>query len=382
MAEFINLDHDNSLLNITEDSKLLKKKKEIVELPEDDIPQFKYVPKKESELLFDIEIPQVEYIPKQDSEEEEFLLQSSCGIEQYYGDASKEDYFRRENLFSELVNEYQRSKARYNLGIGEEYSLIWGNVGGLINNQGDLVDYIHNTFGDFTNDYIVSINKLLLDWGLEINYNLNQKVDKYSPHLEGIPTTTLPSIDDDSARIASTEWVNSKLRANEDYNIKFISLNKTHMFYGDPPQNIILTWEFYNLPDELMINETPININSTSYTFSNINNNLTIRFSYKRNDKWYNKILNFEKVYAYYYGLESEVSSMSKTKDSSIIVNSLPNKFVYLYLPNDGKARLFVDNILGGFKTVSATIINGISYYLYRTVNSGLGELYIKYDKQ
>jgi hypothetical protein len=63
-----------------------------------------------------------------------------------------------------------------------------------------------------------------------------------------------------------------------------------------------------------------------------------------------------------------------------MIVNSLPNKFVYLYLPNDGNARLFVDNILGGFEAIASTLINGINYYVYSTVNSGLGELHIKYD--
>ena len=73
---------------------------------------------------------------------------------------------------------------------------------------------------------------------------------------------------------------------------------------------------------------------------------------------------------------------MTKSKDSLMIVNSLEDKFVYLYIPNDGNARLFVDNILGGFITVGNTVINGVLYYLYRTVNSGLGELYIKYDKQ
>jgi hypothetical protein len=45
-------------------------------------------------------------------------------------------------------------------------------------------------------------------------------------------------------------------------------------------------------------------------------------------------------------------------------------------------ARLFVDNILGGFRNIGGTVINGINYYLYRTVNSGLGQLHITYDKQ
>ena len=50
-------------------------------------------------------------------------------LEQYYPDASKEDYFKRENLFSELVNEFQRA---LDIGIGDAYSL-GGNISGLIN---------------------------------------------------------------------------------------------------------------------------------------------------------------------------------------------------------------------------------------------------------
>ena len=363
--KFINLNEEDSLINITENSNLLKPKKTT------------------TEPLEEIEIPQVEYIPKKDKEkEDDYLLQSSCGIEQYYGDSSKEDYFKRENLFSELVNDFQRSKARYNLGIGEEYSLIWGNINGLIDNQSDLINYIHNTFADSSNDYTDTINSLLTEWAIEINLRIDQKVDKYSPHLEGIPTTTLPPTDDDSARIASTEWVNSKLLANEDFNLREISLNRTYMFYGDDPLDVVLTWDFYNIPEELVINGTSVNVDLTSYTFPNVSDNFIIRFSYKAKDKWYNKILNFEKFHAYYYGIENEISSMTRTKNSLMIVNSLPNKFVYLYLPNDGNARIFADNILGGFETVGTTVINGISYYIYRTVNSGLGELHITYDKQ
>lgn len=365
MLEFTPLDQEDSLVNITENSNLLKLNKVTVEIPEDsDIPQIEHIPKKEKE------------------NEEDFLLNSSCGIEQYYGDASKEDYFKRENLFSELVNDFQRSKARYNLGIGEEYSLLWGNINGLIDNQEDLINYIHNSFASNINEYTDVINALLAQWGIEMNLRIDQKIDKYSPHLEGIPTTTLPDIDDNSSRIASTEWVNSKLSLNENYNLKLLSLNKTHMFYGDSPQDIVLTWDFYNTPEEIRINGVLVNNTLKSYTFPNIDDDLNIHFSYYFNGEWYNKIINFEKVYAYYYGTENEISSMSRTKNSSMIVNSLPNKFVYLYLPNDGNARLFVDNILGGFEAIASTLINGINYYVYSTVNSGLGELHITYDKQ
>ncbi len=362
--EFIDLNGDDSLINVTENSTLLTK------------------PKVTTQLLSEEEIPQVEYIPKTEVEKDTMDLQSSCGIEQYYPDASKEDYFKRENLFSELVNDFQRAKARYNLGIGDAYSLNWGNISGLIDRQQDLVALINNTFATHANQYTESINNLLVQWGIEINHNLSQKLNKYSPQLEGVPTTTLPDLEDNSSRIASTEWVNSRIALSGDYNLSWIRLDKAYMFYGDSPQTLTLTWEFFNAPEEIRINGTAISNTAVSYSFFNVNADLSINFSYRLGEKWYSRIINFEKVYAYYYGVDNEVASMTKTKNSLIIVNSLPNKFVYLYLPNDGNARLSVDNILGGFKVLGTTLIDNINYYIYQTVNSGLGQLYIKYDKQ
>lgn len=359
--EFVNLNNEDSLINITEESVVLKPKEKIIA---------------------DIEVPQLEYVPKVPKDTEELLLQESCGIEKFYGDTSPEDYFRRENLFSELVNDYQRAKARYNLGIGEEYSLVWGNITGSIENQQDLYAFVTNKFIEYVNMYSDIVNNLLVQWALEITYLLSQKLDKYSPHLEGIPTTTLPEIDDDSARVASTEWVNAKISMNEDNTLKWLKLNKTYMYMDDLPQTIILTWDFYNTPQELFINGLSIHTSLREFTFRNVADSFIIHFSYKVNDKWYNKFLTFQKVHAYYFGITDNINLMAKTKDSSMIVNSPQDKFVYLYIPNDNKARLSVDNIIGGFRVIGGTVINGINYYLYRTVNSGLGELYIKYDKQ
>lgn len=359
--EFVNLNNEDSLINITEESVILKPKEKVIA---------------------DVEVPQLEYVPKVPKDAEELLLQESCGIEKFYGDASIEDYFKRENLFSELVSDYQRAKARYNLGIGEEYSLVWGNITGSIENQQDLYAYVTNKFIEYVNIYSEITNNLLVQWAVEINFLLSQKLDKYSPHLEGIPTTTLPDIDDYSARVASTEWVSNKIALNEDNTLRWLKLNKTYMYMDDLPQTIELTWDFYHSPQQIFVNGVELDPAMREFTFRNVSSSFSIHFSYKVNDKWYNKFLTFQKVHAYYFGITDNINLMAKTKDSSMIVNSPQDKFVYLYIPNDNKARLSVDNIIGGFRVIGGTIINGINYYLYRTVNSGLGELYIKYDKQ
>jgi hypothetical protein len=118
--DFVYLGDNDSLASIDSESKVIKPKK----YSDEEIPQFDVNlggTTKKQELQF--EIPQLEHKPKVLSDDEVQWLES-CGIEKYYGDASPDDYFRRENLFSELVDDYQRAKARYNLGIGEEYSLV------------------------------------------------------------------------------------------------------------------------------------------------------------------------------------------------------------------------------------------------------------------
>ena len=241
--DFVYLNNDDSLANINLESKVVKPK----QYSDEEIPQ---IDVNLEELQTNI--PRLEYKPKVLSEDEVKWLES-CGLEKYYGDASLDDYFRRENLFSELVNDYQRAKARYNLGIGDEYSLVWGNIDGSIENQTDLYEYITNRFTEYANKYAEEVNALLVEWGLEIDFILSRKIDKDSPYLEGTPTTTLPGIEDDSDRIASTKWVNAKLSLLTDYNLKWLKVNKDYMFVDDPPQNIILNWEFYNIPEEIVI---------------------------------------------------------------------------------------------------------------------------------
>jgi hypothetical protein len=101
--EFVNLNQEDSLINVDSDSYVLN--------PREPIPG-------------NSDTPQLNYEPIISTNSEEFNLLESCGIEKFYGDPSKEGYFKLENLFSELVSDYQRAKARYNLGIAEEGALV------------------------------------------------------------------------------------------------------------------------------------------------------------------------------------------------------------------------------------------------------------------
>lgn len=330
----------------------------------------------------EIDVPQIEYKSKSDNILEEEHLDSVCSIVKTYGNESVEGFFLKENLFSELISDYQRAVARFNLGIGEEYSLVWGNITGNIKNQEDLYEFLINSLNSYVDDYTGDVNDLLARFTAEVNRMLSQKVNRHSPHLEGIPTTSLPGIDDDSARIASTEWVNQKLSMDESNVLKFIKLSSDHMFYGEPPKTIVLSWEFYQPVEEIKVNGEIIDPTDKSIVIPNLDGDYLIHFYYKIGGIEYNKFLTFNKVHAYYYNFTGEGIPTTGTKDFPVLVDSGQDKFVYLYIPNDGEARLFVDNILGGFVLINNMIINGVLYYLYRTVNYGLGELHITYDKQ
>lgn len=53
-------------------------------------------------------------------------------------------FFKIDNLFAELLTEYQKTIARRNLGIADDNSLFWGNIKGLLENQTDLKSFINN----------------------------------------------------------------------------------------------------------------------------------------------------------------------------------------------------------------------------------------------
>lgn len=51
-------------------------------------------------------------------------------------------YFAIDNLFSELLTDYQKLLARRNLGIGDENLLKWGSIKGNLVNQTDLLTFV------------------------------------------------------------------------------------------------------------------------------------------------------------------------------------------------------------------------------------------------
>ena len=152
----------------------------------------------------EVTIPIIGFALKEDAEDFEEVAAGVCGIEQYYGDSDEKGYFLTENLFSELVSNYQRAKARFNLGIGEEYALKWGNITGEINSQIDLTKYLTQEIVRYSEEHNLEINETLALFVLEVNSLLDGMVGIDSPNFTGKPTAPTPEIGDNSDRLATT----------------------------------------------------------------------------------------------------------------------------------------------------------------------------------
>lgn len=294
-----------------------------------------------------------------------------CDPEKYYGDADPNGSFKKINLFSELVDEYQRAVARRNLGIGDEYSLLWGNIYGNISNQTDLINYIATQIAQSQLTTDGKLEQLLND----LTAQLSSKADITSPNLLGTPTTTLPPINDNSSRIASTEWVNLKIE-NSSF-LSYLTIDKDFMFYGDAPVSVTCSWDYSSPIESQKINGLNIPLGDRSYTFTNVNSYKLIQLSYVVNGVTYTKSISFQMFYPIYYGTSQIFSNNEKTKDSNFVIDCPEGEYAYILLPLNNSARIAVDNIVGGFENIGTTVINGVTFYIYKSVNFGLGKLYI-----
>lgn len=309
--------------------------------------------------------------------EEPILVHGDCDVSKFYGDPIN-DAFKKSNLFSELVDDYQRSIARNNLGVADKYSLVWGAITGNIIQQVDLNNFITSEVADAANDLISEINLALARWAVEINTNLELKAPLDSPTFTGTPTTTLPSIDDDSNRIASTEWVNAKLGGwSRTSNLTSFTLSKDFMYVDESNVSTICNWTFDGEVESQSINGITLSPEIRQYIFTNINESFIISLSYIINGETYVKNLTFEKVIPNFYGKVLDYTQAIKSRYSFATLTCNEDEYAYVYVPNGVNARISVDNLVGGFTFLGTILISNVTYYIYKTYHSGLGKLYI-----
>jgi hypothetical protein len=151
------------------------------------------------EIPYDIEVSP---LITEDTPRTTTVLAGNCDVSKFYGE--HDGTFKIQNLFSELVDDYQRFVARQNLGIGEEASLLWGNIRGNLASQADLYLFILNTIQSQESGLIEELNLKLSQWGYDINRLFDDKADLNSPTFSGVPKVPTPNINSSSEQVATT----------------------------------------------------------------------------------------------------------------------------------------------------------------------------------
>ena len=322
-----------------------------------------------------ITIDKIDSVKIEEEGVDHICIKDDCDTSKYYGCTGGDDGFQKENLFSELTDEYQRTIARINLGIADEYALKWGNIKGNLSNQKDLYTFVTDSIAFDINKVIDEINLKLAQWACEIEIRFKNKADIFSPSFAGTPTTTLPLMTDNSNRIASTEWVNAKIAAASiDDNVKAISLDPEYMCYGDEPTDVKVTWEYHKEVIEQSINGVTLSPEVREYTFTNRTTSMVITLKYKYEDISATRVVTFDIKYPNYFGTSPDYTQLDRTIDNVYTVNAGAGEYIYVMIPNGANTVLGVSSVIGGFKLLGTQEIFSNLYYIFKSAHAGLGE--------
>ena len=125
----------------------------------------------------------------------------------------------KSNYLGEFRTQLEKAKARRNLGIGDEYTLSWGNITGHIEDNADLIKFIENQWKyKYVSPYIqqeINTVKEALDYALyyvstyEANdqavQSLSQQFDVLTQHVDDIQQQLQQDINNNSQSIEQIE---------------------------------------------------------------------------------------------------------------------------------------------------------------------------------
>ena len=341
---------------------------------------------KDSEILNipkDDNFIEIEPLPKQETKEESLedhiYVKDSCDASNNYGDTSEQGAFLKENLFSELTDEYQREIARQNLGIATEYALIWGNIKGNLLNQKDLIKFTQDGTIDGFNKIIEEINLKLSQWGYDINQSLESKVPKDSPSFTGIPTVPTPSLTDNSLTIPNTNWVQTLLDATKlDSNLQYYTISKESASIEEIPLTITLNWEYLNKVEKQWLNDKELDIDLRTFTIDNIMQNQAFVLKWQYNGVIESKTLQVQIITPFYFGTSANYEQCSNTIKKILTVNAEEQDYIYIFIPRINHITMSVNGIEGGFRNIGYKNIHNIKYYVYKSDNKNLGLTQVK----
>lgn len=273
----------------------------------------------------------------ENTEEKEGCIREECPVTVGCSD----EYFAIKNLFSELTDDYQRAIIRQNLGIGGDGSLLWGKIEGNLANQKDLYKFITDALKGDEQGILDKVN-------LELKY--------WTQYIEN-------KIESLASNITSFEIIPRQATTNQI------------------PVSVLVTWEYDQPVEAQTINRIVVDPSVRSYIFENVTESFTIRLSYYYNGVWLAKNINFDISFPTYYGTSPNYEDCDYTIQDKIKVTAGEGQYIYVITKN--QSDFSVNGIIGGFIQESVVYISSIRYYVYRSVNTNLGETVIRiHDKE
>lgn len=289
----------------------------------------------EQEPVKDIIITPVEITVEE--EEKEGCIKAECPVTVGCSD----EYFSIKNLFSELTDDYQRAIIRQNLGISGSGSLLWGKIEGNLANQKDLYKFIADALKNDQQGILDQVNLELKYW----TQNIENKIES----------------------LAS--------------NIKSLEIIPRYATSNQIPVDIAVVWEYDQPVEAQAINGITLDPSVTNYVFRDIQENLAIRLSYYYNGVWLSRNINFEISFPTFYGTSQNIDECNYTIQNKVSVDAGEGQYIYVMTKNP--SDLSVNGIIGGFTQEGITYIKTVRYYIYKSINSNLGQTVIRiYDQE
>lgn len=338
------------------------------------IPNINVEKSDDSQYIDCISISNADTVSTDDSEDS-LCIKDNTDCTEQYGCKDQSGYFTINNLFSELTDTYQREIAKKNLGIGSEYSFLWGNISGNLANQKDLYNFVLDKITESNSTVLSDVNKELANLTTNINTLLASKANIYSPTFSGKPKTPTPLATDMSTNIANTEWVVTAIsNAKIGGNLRSIALDPEYVFYGETPTTVTLYWDYLKDVTAQSVNGTTLDASVRSYVFSKVDNSFSVTLEYTYNEQIESRTLTFQLKYPIYYGTSNDFTTLSTTITSPFTINADTDEYIYVLIPNGSSTELMVNSIIGGFKLLGTQTIYNNLYYIYRSDLSGLGK--------
>lgn len=325
-------------------------------------------------------------------------------------------YFKIQNLFSELKTEVEKANARYNLGIGDQWSLKWGNITGFIEEQKDLTQYLDKFIIVYKQEIQQTMDELQRKLEAKIQEQVNlleedrRKIEQLINSLEEFKQELRSLVEDkvDKSQIPNIQNPFNQAYTNLDsptitsvgealdqllYREMVITTRVTPSVgeIGETLPEVIFSWDYNKAITQQTFDATSLELSTRSKTLTNISSTTSKTLSASDGRK--TKTASMQVIFklASYYGVSNNTSLTSQDiinnfqrdfnfqRGSSITLNAQQGQYIYLMLPQSMSGiQFYVGGFEGGFQIIDSNFqftrygkVN--NYILYRSDNPGLG---------